>query len=90
MPCSGNENIFLIADDVMFMDDTTLYEVLDVSSHVSGTQIGGLFGKVNRARKFTVDVKMELSFKKCKEMVIDFRKNKSIIISPLEINGHKF
>jgi hypothetical protein len=33
--------------------------------------------------------KMTLNLKKCKEMVIDFRKNKSVI-PPLEVNGHVF
>ena len=32
---------------------------------------------------------MVLNLKKCKEMVIDFRKNKSVI-PPSEVNGHVF
>ena len=32
---------------------------------------------------------MTLNLRKCKEMVIDFRKNKSVI-PPLEVNGHVF
>lgn len=42
-------------------------------------QIGGLPRKVNRVKKFTDDEKMELNLRKCKEIVIDFRRNKTII-----------
>ena len=82
--CAIVENVI-----IMFMDDSTLYEVLDVPSHTSGMPIGGLFWKINRIFKFTEDEKVVLNLKKCKEMVIDFRKNKSVI-SPLEVNGHVF
>ena len=64
----------------MFMDDSTLYEVLDVSNHISG---------MPTVVKFTEDEKMTLNLKKYKEMVIGFRKNKSVI-PPLEVNGHVF
>ena len=45
--------------------------------------------KINRIVKFTEDEKMVINLKKCKEMVIDFRKNKSVIPT-LEVNGHMF
>jgi hypothetical protein len=51
--------------------------------------IGGLLGKINRVVKFAEDEKMTLNLKKCKEMVIDFLKKKSVI-PPLEVNGHVF
>jgi hypothetical protein len=51
--------------------------------------IGGLLGRINRVVKFTEDEKMMLNFKKCKEMGIDFRKNKSLI-PLLGVNGHVF
>jgi hypothetical protein len=87
---TSSEACAIIEDDtMMFMDDSTLYEVLDVSSHISGMPIGGLLRKINRVVKFTEDEKMTLNLKKCKEMVIDFRKNKSVI-PPLEVNGHVF
>ena len=57
--------------------------------HISGMPIGGLLGKINRVVKFTEDEKMMLNFKKCKEMVIDFRKNKSVI-PLLGVNGPVF
>jgi hypothetical protein len=64
-----------------------MYEVLDVTDHVSGTEIVGLSRKVNRVQNFIDDEKMELNLKKCNGMVIDFRRNKTII-PPLVINGH--
>ena len=87
---TSSEACAIIEDDtIMFMDDSTLYEVLDVSNHISGMPIGGLLGKINRVVKFTEDEKMTLNLKKCKEMVIDFLKNKSVI-PPLEVNAHVF
>ena len=77
---SSNEGHVVIEDEtIMFMDDTTKCEVLDVTGHISGTEIGGLPSKVNKVKKFTDDKKMELTFKRCKEIIIDFRKNKTII-----------
>ncbi len=73
----------------MFMDDTTLYESLDVSAHISGMPIGGLSEKINSVVKITEDERMALNLGKCKEVVIDFRKNKSDIPA-LEINGYVF
>ena len=86
-----NSEACAVVDDniIMFLDDSTLYEVLDVSAHIPGMPIGGLLGKNNRIVKFTEDEKMVLNLKKCKEMVIDFRKNKSVI-PPLEVNGPVF
>ncbi len=43
--------------------------------------------KINSVVKFTDDERMSLNLGKCKEMVIDFCKNKSDI-PPLEINGY--
>ena len=39
---SSNEACVVIEDETMFMDDTTMFEVLDVTGHISGTKIGGL------------------------------------------------
>lgn len=60
------------------MDDCTLYEVL-VTGHVSGMPLGCSLEKIKRAVKFTENDRMELNVKKCKEMVIDFRNNKTVI-----------
>ena len=51
---TNSEACAVVDDDIiMFMDDSTLYEVLDVSTHTSGKPIGGLLGKINRIVKFT-------------------------------------
>ncbi len=71
------------------MDDTTLYEVLDVSHHISGKQLGGPESKVKSVLRFTEEDMMELNQTKCNEMIIDFRKNVTVI-PPLEINSHVF
>ena len=77
---SSNEGHVVIEDEtIMFMDDTTMFEVLDVTGHISGTEIGGLPSKVNKVKEFADEEKMELNLKKCKEMIIDFRRNKTII-----------
>ena len=82
-------NVILEHDTLMFMDDTTLYEVLDVSHHISGKQLGGAESKVKSVLRFTEEDMMELNQTKCKEMIIDFRKNVTVI-PPLEINSHVF
>ena len=66
-------------ETVLFMDDTTLSEVCDVSNHISGTCLGNSETNVERVACFAQQERMELNAKKCKEMIIDFRKNKTII-----------
>ena len=66
-------------ETVLFMDDTTLSEVCDVSNHISGTCLGNSQTNVERVACFAHQERMELNVKKCKEMIIDFRKNKTII-----------
>ena len=63
----------------MFMDDTTLSEVIETSGHTSGTLIGNTQENVNNVARFARHEKMQLNKKKCKEMIIDFRKNKTTI-----------
>jgi hypothetical protein len=59
---TSSEACAIIEDDtIMFMDDSTLYKVLDVSNHISGMPIGGLLGKINRVVKFTEDEKIMLN-----------------------------
>ena len=62
------------------MDDTTMFEVLDVTGQISGTEIGGLPSKVNKVKKFADEEKMDLNLKKCKEMIIGFCKNKTALL----------
>ena len=71
------------------MDDITLYEVLDVSHHIFGMQLGGSESKVKSVLRFTEEDRMELNQTKCKEMTIDFRKNVTVI-PPLEMNSQVF
>ena len=40
---SSNEGHVVSEDEtIMFMDDTTMFEVLDVTGHISATEIGRL------------------------------------------------
>ena len=61
------------------MDDTTLSEVFDVTNHVSGNCIGDSKSTVNNIIRFTENEQMELNAKKCNEMIVDFRKSKTVI-----------
>ena len=56
------------------MDDTTLSEVINVSDHLGGISIGNTQMNVDKVVQFAKDEGMELSYKKCMEMIIDFRK----------------
>ena len=60
------------------MDDTTLSEVIDVTNYVSGNCIGNSQNTVDNIISFTENEKMELNAKKCNEMIVDFRKNKTV------------
>ena len=56
-------------------------EVIDTSKHTSGTAIGTAESNVMKVLQFT------LNLKKCMEIQIDFRKNKTII-PQLEIENN--
>ena len=62
-------------ETLLFRDDTTLPEVCDVSNHISGTCLGNSKKSVDRVVCFAHQERMELNAKKCKEMIIEFRKN---------------
>ena len=51
--------------------------MIEVSDHTSGTSIGKNQENVNNIVLFAKHEKMELNVKKCKEMIHDFRKNKT-------------
>jgi hypothetical protein len=70
----------------MFMDDTTLSEVINVSDHLVGISIGNAQMNEDKVIQFAKDKGMELNYKKCMEM-IDFRKNISPI-PPIHVGGH--
>ena len=61
------------------MDDTTLSEVIDVTDHVSGNCIGSSQNTIKNIIQVTENEQMELNAKKCKEMLADFRKTKTVI-----------
>ena len=75
-------------DDVtIFMDDTTISEIIDVKNHISGNVIGNAERNMTEVMKFTKQQKMELNLKKCKEMLIDLRRNKTAIpLTEIESN----
>ena len=61
-------------DIVIFMNNTTLSEVIDVTNHVSGHCIGNSQSTVSNIIRFTENEKMEQNAKKCNKMIADFRK----------------
>ena len=61
------------------MTYTTLSEVIDVTNHVSGNCIGNSQNNIHNIIRFTENEQMELNAKKCNEMVVDFRKIKTVI-----------
>ena len=67
-------------DDVtIFMDDTTISEIIDIKNHIPGNAIGNTERNMTKVMNFTKQQKMELNLKKCKEMLIDLRRNKTAI-----------
>ena len=66
-------------DVAMFMDDTTIAEVINVNDHLDGNPIGNTQINVDKVVRFANDEGMGLNCKKCMEMFIDFRKNVSVI-----------
>ena len=73
----------------MFIDDTTLSEILNLTNYKSHQPIGNMELNINRISTFCSDQRMVLNTKKTKEMIFDFRVNKttinSISLNDLEI-----
>ena len=69
----------MVGDTILFMDETTSWEALDVHYNISGTEIGNMLKKIESVKTFAENEKMELNAKKCKEMIIDFRKDGTVI-----------
>ena len=65
----------------MFIDDTTLSEILNVSNHKSNEPIGNMEYNVKRISKFCSEQRMVLNGKKTKEMIFDFRIKKTVFRS---------
>ena len=80
-----NDDVVVDKDTILFMDDTTSWKALDVHNHISGIKIGNIPKKIDLVKDFAENKKMELNPQKCKEMLIDFRKD-IIVISAIKIN----
>ena len=48
----GNEDVVVDGDTILFMDDTTSWEALDVHYHVSGMEIGNIPKKIESVKTF--------------------------------------
>ena len=81
LPCEKQNDDFIIIDDdtILFMDDSTTYEIIDVHSHISDTKIGYTQEKIDAFKSYAENEKMQLNLKKCREMLIDFRRQKTTI-----------
>ena len=64
-------------DRTLFMGDTTLSEFINVRGNISGTPIGRSWSIVKKVLDFANLQKMKLDLKKCKEMQLDFRVDKT-------------
>ena len=60
---------------------------MSVTMHLGGISIGNTQMNVDKVVQFAKDEGMELNYKKCMEMIIDFRKNISPI-PPIYVGGH--
>ena len=74
-----NDDVVVDEDTILFMEDTTNWEALDVRNHISGTEIRNISKKIDLVKNIAENEKMELNPKKCKEMLIDFRKDRTVI-----------
>jgi DNA-directed RNA polymerase subunit H (RpoH/RPB5) len=63
----------------MFIDDTTLSEILNVAEHTENKTIGNMSASIQRISGFCTNEKMVLNPKKTKEMIIDLRAQRSNI-----------
>ena len=81
LPCEKQNGDFILIDDdtILFMEDSTTYEIIDVHSHIPDTKIGYTQEKIDAVKSYAENEKMQLNLKKCKEMLIDFRRQKATI-----------
>jgi hypothetical protein len=54
----GNDEVVVDEDTILFMDDTTICEALDVYDHISGTEIGNISQKINLVQNFAETERM--------------------------------
>ena len=57
----------------------SLTKEIDVHSHISDTKIGYTQEKIDAVKSYAENGKMQFNLKKCKEMLIDFRRQKTTI-----------
>ena len=72
----------------MFVDDTILSELLDISNHLTGRSIGNTQRNVDSVIQFAIDERMGLNGNKCREMLIDIRKKRTEIPLIIKIGTH--
>jgi hypothetical protein len=58
-------DVVMNEDTIIFMDNTTMCEALDVYDDISGTEIGNISQKINLVQNFAETERMELNSKKC-------------------------
>ena len=54
-------------DATIFMDDTTVSEIIGIKNHIAGEAIGNAEKNITEVMKFTNHQKMELNLKKSKK-----------------------
>ena len=66
LPCEKQNDEFIIIDDhtILFMDDSTTYEIIVVHSHISDTKIGYTQGKIDAVKSYAENEKNAIKFKK--------------------------
>ncbi len=79
LPLANSQGNCQEEDITLFMDDSTISEVIDMSQHISNCPIGNSQRNVENILQFTKNQNMELNVKKCREMLVDFRKVKTTI-----------
>ena len=65
----------------MFIDDTTLSEILNIANHESDQPIGIMELNIQRISSFCCEQRMVLNVKKTKEIIFEFHVKKTIIKS---------
>jgi hypothetical protein len=71
----------------MFIDNTTLSEILNVADHTENQTIRNMSATIQRIPGFCTNEKMVLNPKKTKEMIIDLHAQRSNIPN-ISINKH--
>lgn len=65
--------------------DSTTYEVIDVHSHIPDTKIGYTQEKIDAFKSYAENEKIQIKLKKCVEMLLDFRRQKTPAIPHIKV-----